>query len=132
MGTALDIKIKRANKVYHAGVSGGLGWRWGWAGLQVPLSPSPCTRPASLGGAGLSHQVRLRQVGAFPPGASPPGASRANLACPARGPAGGAAAASAGRAGQAPDSGAAALPIWPLEHPAVGIGPSGLSSRSKR
>lgn len=23
MGTTLDIKIKRANKVYHAGVSGG-------------------------------------------------------------------------------------------------------------
>lgn len=25
MGTTLDIKIKRANKVYHAGVSGGVG-----------------------------------------------------------------------------------------------------------
>lgn len=35
MGTTLDIKIKRANKVYHAGVEVGE-----WAGLQVLSSSS--------------------------------------------------------------------------------------------
>lgn len=37
MGTSLDIKIKRANKVYHAGVSG-VGEPAGFVGSRTPLT----------------------------------------------------------------------------------------------
>lgn len=54
MGTTLDIKIKRANKVYHAGVSGGvLGFKL--CGLQHG-SRGPDARwacPAVLSSVGL-------------------------------------------------------------------------------
>lgn len=39
MGTSLDIKIKRANKVYHAGVSG-MGGPAGFVGSRTPLTLS--------------------------------------------------------------------------------------------
>lgn len=52
MGTSLDIKIKRANKVYHAGVSG-VG---GPAGFIVSRAPRT-SGWVSLGGAGALRQV---------------------------------------------------------------------------
>lgn len=50
MGTSLDIKIKRANKVYHAGVSGG-------------ATPQSCAMTAGAGGQGeLSLLMGLQKV----------------------------------------------------------------------
>ena len=64
MGTTLDIKIKRANKVYHTGVSGGSG-----VGLQVLWSPRVWHTSefpwAGASGSGGSSQVHP------PPGAAP-------------------------------------------------------------
>lgn len=62
MGTSLDIKIKRANKVYHAGVSR-VGVSAGSVVSRAPRAPG-C----------------LRAEQGAPPGATPPGASRARPA----------------------------------------------------
>lgn len=43
MGTALDIKIKRANKVYHCGVSAG-------SGSGCPEAPAVPRRPLAPSG----------------------------------------------------------------------------------
>ena len=69
MGTTLDIKIKRANKVYHAGVSGGVGWAFRFCGLpgSGTLRSFPGrVRPGQVG----ADRCILRQV------RPPPGASR--------------------------------------------------------
>lgn len=64
MGTSLDIKIKRANKVYHAGVS-----RVGW-----PTGSVVCRAPRT---SGCPWAGQSAPPGASPPGASPPGVPRA-------------------------------------------------------
>lgn len=67
MGTSLDIKIKRANKVYHAGVSG-VGGPAGFVGSRTPLTLGVSGRPrgrlpyrdAPDGAALCSGSCRLR------------------------------------------------------------------------
>lgn len=68
MGTTLDIKIKRANKVYHAGVSGVDGP----AGSVV----SEVRRISGLSWAGRGAPPGASRPGASRPAAFPPGRSR--------------------------------------------------------
>lgn len=64
MGTSLDIKIKRANKVYLAGVSGA----GGRAGLQgAPLTPASTHLVAGGGVLGGAGGLRLRLAGSTEP-----------------------------------------------------------------
>lgn len=90
MGTSLDIKIKRANKVYHAGVSGVAG------PARSVVSGAP--RSAACPWAGQGRSARC----------VPPGASRARPAVLRRVP-DGVAAASGGVRGRGAGAGAAAL-----------------------
>lgn len=101
MGTSLDIKIKRANKVYHAGVSR-VG---GPAGSVVGRAPR-------IPGCPWAGQSAL-------PGASPPGVPSARPAAlqdPGRSPRhvlrGG---------GRGAGAWAAVLTVWPSERP-LGLG----------
>ena len=68
MGTSLDIKIKRANKVYHAGVSG--------VGRPADFVIASIPRTSGVPGRGRGA----------PPGESPSGASGARQAVLPRGP----------------------------------------------
>lgn len=72
MGTSLDIKIKRANKVYHAGVSGGAGGASGAGGgaqaRAVALGPrSRCGRALRTGQVGFGPGSLLMQTSAPKP-----------------------------------------------------------------
>lgn len=72
MGTSLDIKIKRANKVYHAGVSGGAGDASAAGGgaqaRAVALGPqSRCGRALRTGQVGFGPGSLLMQSSAPKP-----------------------------------------------------------------
>ena len=100
MGTCLDIKIKRANKVYHAGVSR----------VGGPAGPVVCGAPRTSGCAWAGQSA--------PPGASPPGVFRARPAALRRAPRAESSPRRRGlRAGGA-GAWAAAFTVWPREHPA--------------